>query len=114
MTRSRAAIRDQWQGGGGRSLGRAFARDLPASERKEDHMRFNRGFALLAVGTAAALGEGLTTTTVALASARSGPSSFIGGFHHTSKVASTVPRNGDVNPYGVVVGPSSQGRLPKG
>jgi hypothetical protein len=76
-------------------------------------MRFTRGFALLAVGTAAALGAGLTTTA-ALASARSGPSSFIGGFHHISKVASTVPRNGDVNPYGVVVVPSSQGRLHKG
>jgi hypothetical protein len=77
-------------------------------------MRFTRRFALVAVGTAAAMGVGLTTTTLALASARSGLSSFIGGFHHTSKVASTVPRNGDLNPYGVVVVPSSQGRLHRG
>ena len=77
-------------------------------------MRFTRGFALVAVGTAAAMGAGLTTSTLALASARSAPSSFIGGFHHTSKIASTVPGNGDVNPYGVVVVPSSQGRLHRG
>jgi hypothetical protein len=46
-----------------------------------------------------------------MASPRHGPPSFIGSFHRTSKVASTVPRNGDVNPYGVVVVRHSQGRL---
>ena len=77
-------------------------------------MRFTRGFALVAVGTAAVMGAGLTATTAALASARSAPASFIGGFHHTSKIASTVPFNGDVNPYGIVVVPRSQGRLHRG
>jgi len=77
-------------------------------------MRFTRGFALAAVGTAAAVGAGITATTPAMASARSGPPSFIGGFHHTSKIASTIPRNGDVNPYGIVVVPKSQGRLHAG
>jgi hypothetical protein len=76
-------------------------------------MRFTRGFALVAVGTAAVTGVGLTATTSALASARSGPS-FIGGFHHTTKIASTVPFNGDLNPYGIVVVPRSQGRLHRG
>jgi len=40
--------------------------------------------------------------------------SFIGRFHRTSRVASTVPANGDVNPYGVVVVGRSQGRLHRG
>ncbi len=39
--------------------------------------------------------------------------SFIGGLHHISIVASTVPSNGDVNPYGTVVVPTSVGNLVK-
>jgi len=77
-------------------------------------MRFTRGFALVAVGTAAVTGAGLTATTLAMASPRPGAPSFIGQFRHTSKIASTVPRNGDVNPYGVVVVPRSRGRLHMG
>ena len=76
-------------------------------------MRFTRRFALVAVGAAAVTGVGLTATP-ALASAGAGPPSFIGGFHHTSKIASTIPRNGDVNPYGIVVVSHSQGRLHAG
>ncbi len=37
--------------------------------------------------------------------------SFTGPLHHTSVVASTVPRNGDLNPYGVAVVPRSVGDL---
>jgi hypothetical protein len=40
--------------------------------------------------------------------------SFIGGFGHNSRVASTVPVNGDVNPYGTVVVGRSIGRLEAG
>ena len=40
--------------------------------------------------------------------------SFIGGLHHTKVVASTVPANGDVNPYGVAVVPRSTGHLHSG
>jgi hypothetical protein len=40
--------------------------------------------------------------------------SFIGGLHHISTIASTVPGNGDVNPYGTVVVPTSVGNLVKG
>ncbi|MBV9380507.1 MAG: hypothetical protein JOY82_17665 [Streptosporangiaceae bacterium] len=41
--------------------------------------------------------------------------SFIGGFHTPpTTVASTVPQNGDVNPYGVAVVKHSQGKLVKG
>ena len=40
--------------------------------------------------------------------------SFIGGFHNISTISSTVPKNGDVNPYGTVVVPSSVGKLVQG
>ena len=39
---------------------------------------------------------------------------FLGGVGTVSTVASTVPGNGDVNPYGVVVVPTSAGRLVAG
>lgn len=71
-------------------------------------MRFTR-FAL-AVGTAALVGAGLTATAPALASPHHHPT-FLGRFHRTELVASTVPRNGDLNPYGVAVVRRSQGRL---
>ena len=41
-------------------------------------------------------------------------SSFIGPFTHNDQIASTVPANGDVNPYGVAVVPASTGSLVKG
>jgi len=40
--------------------------------------------------------------------------SFIGKFHTLSTIVSTVPKNGDVNPYGVAVVPSSIGKLTAG
>src|SRR5262245_20586352 len=83
------------------------------TEREEDLMRVVRKSALAAVGMAAATGAALTAPVSALA-APGEHSAFIGRFHHTSKVASTVPHNGDVNPYGVVVVQRSQGRLHRG
>jgi hypothetical protein len=40
--------------------------------------------------------------------------SFLGQLHGAGQVASTVPANGDVNPYGVAVVPASDGRLTAG
>jgi hypothetical protein len=40
--------------------------------------------------------------------------SFVGGFNTTTVVASTVPANGDVNPYGVAVIKDSLGNLRRG
>jgi hypothetical protein len=40
--------------------------------------------------------------------------SFIGPFNNVNTIASTVPKNGDVNPYGLVVVPASTGRLVAG
>ena len=52
---------------------------------------------------------------VAAPAAQAGASkSFIGRFHKLSTIASTVPSNGDVNPYGVAVVGRSQGKLVQG
>src|SRR6266446_1921198 len=75
-------------------------------------MRLRR-FALAAAGSVALARAGLPATTPALASPH-GNQTFIGNFHHTKLVASTVPGNGDVNPYGVAVVKHSQGRLHMG
>jgi len=40
--------------------------------------------------------------------------SFISRFHNISTIASTVPANGDINPYGIAVIPHSVGRLTRG
>ena len=40
--------------------------------------------------------------------------SFVGGFSTISTVGSTVPANGDINPYGIVVVPQTLGRLVAG
>jgi hypothetical protein len=39
---------------------------------------------------------------------------FLDQFHIVSQIASTVPANGDVNPYGITVVPQSAGRLVRG
>jgi hypothetical protein len=39
---------------------------------------------------------------------------FIGPFNNVQTIASTVPKNGDVNAYGVAVVPASSGRLTAG
>jgi hypothetical protein len=67
--------------------------------------------AVSAVAAAAIMGTGLAMTAPASASA---PSSFIGRFSHLKQVSSTIPRNGDLNPYGVAVVRASQGRLVRG
>ena len=43
------------------------------------------------------------------------PKAFIEGLHGTLKtVASTIPANGDVNPYALLVAPVSAGKIVKG
>jgi DNA-binding beta-propeller fold protein YncE len=54
-------------------------------------------FLVMAVGTACAAGK-----------------SFIGGFSTITTISSTVPANGDVNPYGVALVPRREGRLVEG
>ena len=61
----------------------------------------------LAVAGAAALAG---SAAVALAAG----GTFLGAIHHHRVVASTVPANGDLNPYGMAVVPRSVGRLTAG
>ncbi len=77
-------------------------------------MRFTRFLVLAAVGASAVAGAGLTAAMPALASRHHPRHTFIGRFHHTRLVGSTVPFNGDVNPYGVAVVRHSLGRLRRG
>jgi hypothetical protein len=65
--------------------------------------------AIAAVVTAGLLAGGGIMATSANASA-----TFIGPLKHTKIIASTIPQNGDVNPYGVAVVPTSTGRLDQG
>jgi hypothetical protein len=70
--------------------------------------RYAVGLAAIAVATA-----GLLAGTAGGALAAGSPA-FVGPLHHTSVIASTVPANGDVNPYGVAVVPRSTGDLVRG
>ena len=70
------------------------------------------GFA--AVVLAATLGGAASARTVRAADASSAPSTFLGSLHTVTTVGSTVPANGDVNPYGLVVVPASGGSLRAG
>ena len=75
-------------------------------------MKATRRYAagLAAIVTTAA---GLLAAAAGSASA-AGPSAFVGPLHQTSVVASTVPSNGDVNPYGVAIVPRTTGDLIRG
>jgi hypothetical protein len=66
------------------------------------------------ITTIAAAAAALLAASGAFAAAASASATFIGGLRHTRVVASTVPANGDVNPYGVAVVPRSAGRLDQG
>ena len=70
--------------------------------------RYAAGLAAIVTATA-----GLLAGTAGSASAAGFPA-FVGPLHRTSVIASTVPGNGDVNPYGVAVIPRSTGDLFRG
>jgi hypothetical protein len=74
----------------------------------------HRAVVASAAGAAAAATAAFVLAPAAGAQARSSGSSFIGHFHHLKTIASTVPGNGDVNPYGTVVIRHSQGDLQRG
>jgi hypothetical protein len=75
-------------------------------------MRPTRRFVgIAAIVTATA---GLLAGSGIVATAANASDTFIGPLNHTKVIASTVPANGDVNPYGVAVVPRSTGRLYRG
>src|ERR1700689_5105612 len=57
---------------------------------------------------------GLLAAGSMLATSANASTTFIGPLNHTKVIASTVPANGDVNPYGVAVVPHSTGDLYRG
>jgi hypothetical protein len=67
-------------------------------------------------GRAARFGAPLFGVVLALggASAAQADDGFLGGIHRFHTVTSTVPTNGDQNPYAVVVAPVSAGKVQKG
>ena len=74
----------------------------------------HRAIVASAAGVAAAATAAFVLAPAAGAQARSSGSSFICHFHHLKTIASTVPGNGDVHPYGTVVIQRSHGDLQRG
>ncbi len=76
------------------------------------------GVALAVVGCGSSKSSSSSSTSVAantattISSASSSP--FLANLRTVSQVASTVPANGDVNPYGIVFVPTSAGKLQAG
>src|SRR5215475_407787 len=66
------------------------------------------------IARASAVGVGALALTAFAVTPALGTPSFIGQFHRIRTVASTVPGNGDVNPYGVAVVRHTMGSLVKG
>jgi hypothetical protein len=67
-----------------------------------------------AVATIVAATAGLLAGSGILAGAASASTTFIGPLNTVTPIASTIPANGDVNPYGVAVVPRSTGNLRQG
>jgi hypothetical protein len=67
-----------------------------------------------AISLIVAAGVAVAPIAQARPDTQSQPRSFTGGFRTVTKIASTVPGNGDVNPYGVAVVMNSQGKLHAG
>jgi hypothetical protein len=66
------------------------------------------------MGLAAAIATTAVMGSVALATPAGASSPFLSHLHNMSTIASTVPPNGDVNPYGIATVPESVGRLVAG
>jgi sugar lactone lactonase YvrE len=66
------------------------------------------------LAAAALVGSNAAAASAPVAHASSTPSAFVASLHTVSTIGSTVPANGDVNPYGLVVVPTSTGSLKAG
>ncbi len=78
-------------------------------------MKSTRRYAATIAATVTATAGLLAGTALTAGSASAaGFPAFVGPLHHVTTVASTVPANGDVNPYGVAVVPRSTGDLRQG
>ena len=78
-------------------------------------MKSTRRYAAAVAATVTATAGLLAGTALTAGSASAaGFPAFVGPLHHVTTLASTVPANGDVNPYGVAVVPRSTGDLRQG
>jgi hypothetical protein len=76
-------------------------------------MKRTRRFAA-AIATIVTATAGLLAGGGILAGTANAATTFIGPLNQTTQIASTVPANGDQNPYGVAVVPRSTGDLHRG
>jgi hypothetical protein len=72
------------------------------------------GAGLAVAALAASSGGAASGATTGAAHAGAAPSAFLASLHTVRTIGSTVPSNGDVNPYGLVVVPTSVGSLKAG
>jgi hypothetical protein len=75
------------------------------------------GAALVIAGCGSSKGASTSTpvaSTSTNASVTSRPTAYLANFATPSTLSSTVPSNGDINPYGIVLVPSSTGKLHAG
>ncbi len=72
--------------------------------------------ALAGCGSSSSSSSSSTNAAASASTAATAPSAgaFLANFTSVSKVASTVPANGDINPYGIATVPTSVGKLQAG
>ena len=86
----------------------------PSAPGPERRRRAARGRALRLAATVLAAGAASVGAVVAATPAGAAPVPFLSHFSTVSVVGSTIPSNGDVNPYGVATVPFSTGALVRG
>jgi predicted lipoprotein with Yx(FWY)xxD motif len=72
------------------------------------------GVALVLAGCGSSSSTSSSSTAAAASTATTTSSPFLANLRTVSKVASTVPANGDINPYGIVTVPTTVGKLQAG
>jgi len=87
---------------------------MEMGEGAQGDMRVLRRAAIGAVAVSSVAGCLVIATALGAAAQPSSATPFLNHFHRIKTVASTVPGNGDVNPYGVAVVRRSTGRLRAG
>jgi hypothetical protein len=66
------------------------------------------------LAVACLIGVGITLGLTRIATGAAGSPAFVASFNHVQTLGSTVPKRGDVNPYGIAVVPASKGLLKAG
>jgi len=74
----------------------------------------SRRLVLAAIGMVGCLSITAVALPLVAGASAHGSTSFLSHFSTVTNVASTVPANGDVNPYGITVVPQSMGKLVRG